>query len=68
MSLVIPNPHRLPFTADHYQWRGKPAALIPGRCGVVYEPAPRVMPWSELIAKGKRISEQQFKLLLHEQD
>jgi hypothetical protein len=68
MSQEIPNPYRLPFTADHYQWRGKPAALIPGRCGFVYEPTPRTMPWSELIANGKRISEQQFMSLLYAQE
>ena len=65
MAMEIPNPYRLPFTADHYQWRGKPAALIPGHCGVVYEPTPRLMPWSELVSGGKRISERQFKVLLY---
>jgi hypothetical protein len=65
MVVHIPNPYRLPFSADHYQWRGKPAALIPGRCGVVYEPSPRTMPWSKLAAHGKRISERQFKMLLY---
>ena len=68
MAMEIPNPYRLPFTADHYQWRGKPAALIPGRCGVVYEPAPRLLPWSELVAEGRRISEHQFKSLLYCQE
>ncbi len=68
MAIEIPDPHRLPFTADHYQWRGKPAALIPGRCGVVYEPKPRMLPWSELISEGRRISEQQFKSLLYSQE
>lgn len=65
MAVDIPNPYRLPFTADHYQWRGKPAALIPGRWGVVWEPEPRTMPWSELVAHGKRISERQFRVLLY---
>jgi hypothetical protein len=64
MEMKIPAPDRLPFTADHYQWRGKPAALIPGRCGVVYEPSPRIMPWSELVRSGKRISAHQFRILL----
>jgi hypothetical protein len=64
MTRQLPDPYRLPFTADHYQWQGKPAALIPGRFGVVYDPTPRCLPWSELVANGKRISEMQFKALL----
>lgn len=68
MANSIPPPHRLPRTADHYQWRGKPAALIPGRCGVVYEPTPRLLPWTELIRHGKPISSWQFRMLLLEQE
>ena len=68
MAIKIPTPDRLPRTADHYQLRGKPAALIPGRCGVVYEPAPRAVPWTELLREGKRISSRQFMVLLHAQD
>ena len=64
MPYPVPAPDRLPFTADHYQLRGKPAALIPGRFGVVYDPAPRVMPWSELIRLGTPISEEQFHHLV----
>ena len=64
MAMELPDPDRLPLTADHYQWQGKPAALIPGRYGVVYDPAPRCLPWSKLVTHGKRISETQFKTLL----
>ena len=66
MNYTIPPPHRLPCTADHYQWRGKPAALIPGRCGVVYDPVPRLVPWTELLRHGKPISLGQFRMLLLE--
>jgi hypothetical protein len=68
MIYTIPSPDRLPRTADHYQLKGKPAALIPGRCGVVYEPAPRVVPWTELLRNGKPISSRQFQALLYEQE
>lgn len=57
-------PERLPYTASHYQWKGKPAALLAGRFGVVYEPAPRTMPWTELQRQGKPISAEQFRILL----
>jgi len=57
-------PERLPFTASHYQWKGKPAALLTGRCGVVYEPEPRTIPWTELQRQGKPISAEQFRMLL----
>jgi hypothetical protein len=60
----LPDPEHLPRTVDHYRWQGKPAALIPGRCGIVYDPLPRRMPWTRLIADGKRISEQEFRALL----
>jgi hypothetical protein len=63
--MTIPDPDKLPLTADHYQYRGKPAAVIPGRCGVVYEPEPRAMPWTELVAGGKPISATQFRNLLY---
>ena len=65
MPLDLPHPEQLPLTADHYQWQGKPPALVPGRYGVVYDPMPRCVPWSELASKGKRISESQFKSLLY---
>jgi hypothetical protein len=68
MEIKVPDPERLPFTADHYNFRGKPAALLPGRCGVVYEPAPRIMPWTELMAKGKPISADTFRELLYSLD
>jgi hypothetical protein len=55
-------------TAERYELRGKPAVLIPGRCRVIYEPAPRQVPWTEVIRHGKRISEQQFRMLLCTQD
>ena len=64
MAMELPDPYRLPITADHYQWQGKPAALVPGRYGVVYDPLPRGLPWSELVTNGKRISEMQFRNLL----
>ena len=66
--MTIPNPDRLLFTADHYQWRGKPAALIPGKWAIVYEPAPRTIPWTRLVSGGKRISQHQFKMLLYALD
>jgi hypothetical protein len=65
MQPIAANPYRLPFAADHYQLQDKPAALIPGRGGVVFDPSPRTVPWTELLAKGKRISERQFLMLLH---
>ena len=68
MARTVPTPDRLPCTADHYQWRGKPAAVIPGRCGIVYEPDPRIVPWTLLVRQGKRISSHQFQLLLCELD
>ena len=68
MSFQAPPPNRLPRTADHYQWRGKPAALIPGRCGVVYEPTPRTVPWTELMRQGTPISAKQFHILICSQD
>lgn len=68
MPLMPPPANRLPCTADHYQWRGKPAALIPGRCGVVYDPEPRIVSWTELLRHGKRISSWRFKMLLSEQE
>ena len=68
MKVNLPSHDRLPRTAEHYQWRGKPAALIPGRCGVVYEPAPRLLPWTELLRQGKPISSRQFEVLLSELD
>jgi hypothetical protein len=68
MIFTIPPPDRLPCTADHYQLKGKPAALIPGRCGVVYDPAPRMVPWTELLRDGKPISSRQFQVLLCEQE
>ena len=47
MAIELPAAERLPFTAEHYRLGSKPAALIPGRCGVVYEPSPRARPWKE---------------------
>ena len=67
MTVQTPPPNRLPCTADHYLWRGKPAALIPGRCDVVYEPAPRTVPWTELIRQGTPISAKQFHMLIRSQ-
>jgi hypothetical protein len=61
MSLA---PEQLPYTASHYQWKGKPAALIAGRCGVIYEPEPRTIPWTELQRQGKPISAEQFRILI----
>jgi len=55
---------RLPYTASHYQWKGKPAVLLAGRCGVIYEPEPRTIPWTELQRQGKPISAEQFRILL----
>lgn len=55
---------RLPYTAAHYLWKGKPAALLAGRCGVIYEPEPRAIPWTELQRQGKPISAEQFRMLL----
>ena len=68
MNMPIPEPHRLPCTADHYRYAGKPAALIPGRCGVVYEPDPRIVPWTEMLRLGTPISKKQFDILLYSQD
>jgi hypothetical protein len=68
MAHVIPPPDRLPCTADHYLWRGKPAALIPGRCGVIYDETPRLVPWTELLRNGKPISQSRFRMLLSEQE
>jgi len=65
MAIDLPAAERLPFTAEHYRLGSKPAALIPGRCGVVYEPAPRAMPWTELLRRGTPISGQQFNDLLY---
>jgi len=67
MTMPIPEPDRLPFTADHYRFAGKPAALIPGRCGVVYDSVPRVIPWTEMLRLGTPISKQQFDILLYSQ-
>ena len=64
MLNLPPDAEHLPRTADHYQWRGKPAAVVPGRFGVIYEPAPRGMPWSDLIRQGTPISAEQFQALL----
>ena len=66
MQISLPQADRLPCTADHYQWKGKPVALLPGRFGVVYEPAPRKVPWSEIIRSGTRISARQFELLMYD--
>jgi hypothetical protein len=68
MSLVAPAADRLPFTAEHYRLGSKPAALIPGRCGVVYDPAPRTVPWTQLIRQGTPISREQFTILLFSLD
>lgn len=62
-----PAADRLPFTADHYQLGSKPAALIPGRFGVIYEPLPQVVPWTELLRHGTPISARQFQALLYAQ-
>lgn len=59
---------RLPDTTSHYQWKGKPAALLAGRCGVIYEPEPRTIPWTELQRQGKPISAEQFRILLRSMD
>ncbi|MGD9264256.1 MAG: hypothetical protein PVJ71_00610 [Lysobacterales bacterium] len=67
MAIKLPTPDRLPSTADHYKWRGKPAVVIPGHCGVVFEPSPRAMPWTELLVQGERISARQFEVLLQQQ-
>ena len=64
MDLHAPPPNRLPRTANHYQWRGKPAALIPGGRAVVYEPLPRFVPWTRLVRQGTPISERQFQILI----
>ena len=61
----LPAANQLPFTAECYRLGKKPAALIPGRCGVVYEPAPRALPWTELIRRGTPISHEQFTILMH---
>jgi len=68
MTMIVPKADRLPFTADLYQLGGKPAALIPGRCGVIYDPAPRVVPWTELMRRGTPISREQFTILLSSLD
>lgn len=68
MLRLPPEADHLPLTANHYQWRGKPAAVVPGRFGVIYEPAPRDIPWSELIQQGTPISAQQFQALLYAQE
>jgi hypothetical protein len=62
---ILPTPENLPFTADLYRMSGKPAALVPGQYGVIYEPAPRYVPWTELMRKGTPISQQQFSVLLY---
>ena len=64
----IPSPERLPRTADFYKWQGKPAALIPGRCAIVYEPTPRRLPCYQLVADGNVISAREFRILLLSQD
>lgn len=68
MAQPIPPPDRLPCTAGLYQWQGKPAALIPGRCEVIYDATPRLVPWTELLRNGKPISSSQFRMLLCEQE
>ncbi len=65
MAINLPAAERLPFTAEHYRLGSKPAALIPGRYGVVYDPAPRAMPWKELLRRGTPISNEQFTNLLY---
>ncbi len=65
MAMKLPEAQRLPFTAEHYRLGSKPAALIPGYCGVVYDPEPRAMPWKELLRRGTPISGQQFTDLLY---
>lgn len=64
MAITTPAAERLPDTASHYQWKGKPAALLAGRCGIIYEPEPRTIPWTELQRQGKPISAEQFRMLL----
>jgi hypothetical protein len=64
MVSMAMSPEQLPYTASHYQWKGKPAALIAGRCGVIYDPGPRTIPWTVLQRQGKPISVEQFRILL----
>lgn len=69
MRIALPNPDQLPRTADHYEWHGKPVAIIPGRCGIAYEPgpcaiSPRAISWTQVIKQGRRISAEQFRALV----
>lgn len=68
MSLYLPDPNHLPRTADHYEWEGKPVAIIPGRMGVAYEPSPKAIPWTTVIKQGRRISAEQFWVLVSRLD
>ena len=68
MPIPVPSPDRLPRTANLYTWQGKPAAVIPGRCGVIYDPAPQAVSWTELVRDGTPVSEHQFWTLLHAQE
>ena len=63
-----PPSERLPLTANLYAWRGRPAAVIPGRYGVVYDPAPRVVSWTLLVRDGTPVSEKQFRTLMFTQE
>jgi hypothetical protein len=65
MPINLPAAERLPFTAEHYRLGSKPAALVPGRYGVVYDPAPRAISWKELLRRGTPISNEQFTNLLY---
>lgn len=64
MHIELPLPEKLPRTADHYEWHGKPVAIVPGRFGVAYEPGPRAIPWTQVIKQGRRISAEQFWALV----